>query len=128
MKSKVGYIGKRQHYIDKTEVLEKGIAAFPSIYIEGAAGTGKTSAVRMLLEKHSKTEYIILDALQDIGKNEALSDTLAQIRAQMEEKEYWLIIENINQAFSNDDGGGAFRFCYEYARSGEGYLCRKRAP
>lgn len=38
--------------IDKTESLEKGIAVFPSIYIEGSAACGKTTAVQMLLEKH----------------------------------------------------------------------------
>ena len=31
------------HYIDKTEVLEKEIERFPSVYIEGAAGCGKTT-------------------------------------------------------------------------------------
>lgn len=41
------------HYIDKTEVLEKEIERFPSVYIEGAAGCGKTTAMRMMLAKHS---------------------------------------------------------------------------
>ena len=33
------FLAENQYYIDKTESLEKGITAFPSIYIEGAAGT-----------------------------------------------------------------------------------------
>ncbi|MGN0294302.1 MAG: hypothetical protein ACI4D3_09900, partial [Lachnospiraceae bacterium] len=50
-----------RHYIDKTEALEKGIAVFPSIYIEGAAASGKTTAIKMLLENHPEAEYIVLD-------------------------------------------------------------------
>ena len=45
------------HYIDKTEVLEKEIERFPSVYIEGAAGCGKTTVMRMLLAKHPEVEY-----------------------------------------------------------------------
>ena len=40
------------NYIDKTECLEKEIERFPSVYIEGAAGCGKTTMMRMFLEKH----------------------------------------------------------------------------
>ena len=35
------------NYIDKTECLEKEIERFPSVYIEGAAGCGKTTMMRM---------------------------------------------------------------------------------
>ena len=45
------------HYIDKTEVLEKEIERFPSVYIEGAAGCGKTTVMRMMLAKHPEVEY-----------------------------------------------------------------------
>ena len=45
------------HYIDKTEVLEKEIERFPSVYIEGAAGCGKTTVMRMMLAKHPEAEY-----------------------------------------------------------------------
>lgn len=42
----------QQYYIDKTEFLEKGMATFPSLYIEGAAASGKTTAVRMFLSRY----------------------------------------------------------------------------
>ena len=45
-----------RHYIDKTEALEKGIAVFPSIYIEGAAASGKTTAVKLFLRKHPQAQ------------------------------------------------------------------------
>lgn len=90
---------KKQHYIDKTEALEKGIEVFPSIYIEGAAGIGKTSAVEMLLEKHPETESVILDAGRDMSSSDCLSDVLLKVRTKMEERDFWLIIENINEEF-----------------------------
>lgn len=48
------------NYIDKTECLEKEIERFPSVYIEGAAGCGKTTMMRMFLEKHPEVDYIVL--------------------------------------------------------------------
>ena len=48
------------NYIDKTESLEKEIERFPSVYIEGAAGCGKTTMMRMLLEKHPEVDYDVL--------------------------------------------------------------------
>ena len=45
------------NYIDKTECLEKEIERFPSVYIEGAAGCGKTTMMRMFLEKHPEVDY-----------------------------------------------------------------------
>lgn len=48
------------NYIDKTECLEKEIERVPSVYIEGAAGCGKTTMMRMLLEKHPEVDYTVL--------------------------------------------------------------------
>lgn len=48
------------NYIDKTECLEKEIERFPSVYIEGAAGCGKTTMMRMFLEKHPEVDYTVL--------------------------------------------------------------------
>ena len=50
----------RYNYIDKTECLEKEIERFPSVYIEGAAGCGKTTMMRMFLEKHPEVDYTVL--------------------------------------------------------------------
>ena len=40
----------KEHYIDKTQELKKGIETFPSIFIEGAAESGKTVAVKYAYE------------------------------------------------------------------------------
>ena len=42
-----------QFYIDKTAILERGMEECPSIYIEGAAASGKTTAVRLFLRKNT---------------------------------------------------------------------------
>lgn len=62
-----GTLNKNQLHIDKTECLEKGIVVFPSIYIEGAAASGKTTAVKMLLSKHPEVDYhvVFMDELQE---------------------------------------------------------------
>lgn len=50
--------GNGLHEIDKTEALERGIEVFPSIYIEGAAAVGKTTALRMLAAKHPEARVV----------------------------------------------------------------------
>lgn len=57
-------------YIDKTEALEKGIELFPSIYIEGAAATGKTCAMRALRRKHPEVEIQVLDLQDEVSAME----------------------------------------------------------
>lgn len=51
---------QKDSYIDKTNILEKEILGFPSIYIEGAAVSGKTTLVRMYLQKHPEIEVGVL--------------------------------------------------------------------
>lgn len=41
-------------WINKTAVLEQAIGRFPALYIEGAAASGKSIAMQMLLERHPK--------------------------------------------------------------------------
>ena len=48
------------NYIDKTGCLQKEIERFPSVYIEGSAGCGKTTMMRLLLKKHPEVDYTVL--------------------------------------------------------------------
>lgn len=48
-------------YIDKTEVLEKGIRISPSIFLEGAAASGKSTAVKMLIGKHPEVSIFSIN-------------------------------------------------------------------
>lgn len=84
-----------QYYIDKTEALEKGIAAFPSIYIEGAAASGKTTAVRMLLGKHPEVRTVVFWMDEELENPSGFVERLQTL----EEKDAkrWIIFENLNK-------------------------------
>lgn len=56
----------KEHYIDKTQELKKGIETFPSIFIEGAAESGKTVAVNMLMKEQKDTDG---NGISSHGKN-----------------------------------------------------------
>lgn len=85
----------KKYYIDKTEVLEKEIAGFPSIYIEGAAASGKTTAVRMLLESHSEeVEPMIFQMDEEVMRPEEFLKKLTGFRRERE-KAYWIVLENV---------------------------------
>ena len=58
-----------QFYIDKTAILERGMEEFPSIYIEGAAASGKTTAVRLLLRKNPDMKAYILEMKEEISES-----------------------------------------------------------
>ena len=83
---------KKQHLINKTESLEKGIEGFPSIYIMGAAATGKSTAVQMLLAQHPEVEFQIVD-LASAGQE--ITGILQSAREQMLAVPYWVIFENV---------------------------------
>ncbi|MDD7390319.1 MAG: LuxR C-terminal-related transcriptional regulator [Lachnospiraceae bacterium] len=85
-------------YIDKTEALEKGITVFPSIYIEGAAASGKTTAIRMLLEKHPEAEYAVFD--MEAGMEAEMYQMLRE--AISEGKSIWIILDNIRNRLPAD--------------------------
>lgn len=80
--------------IDKTGSLEKGIVAFPSIYIEGAAASGKTTAVQMLISKHSDVKAIVLQMDKEILDFGEFREKLSEIRSQMEKEAIWVVFEN----------------------------------
>lgn len=67
-------------FIDKTDVINKGIAAFPSLFIEGAAACGKTTAVNMFLEAHPEmpSDVFYMDQERDVN---TFSQRIGQILA-----------------------------------------------
>lgn len=88
-------VGEEQYYIDKTEELEKGIVVFPSIYIEGAAATGKTTAVKMLLARYPEVEQKLVWMDREVRDIGAFLGYLDKIKSQLQEKATWIIFENI---------------------------------
>ena len=74
------FIFTKDNCIDKTYELEKGIKMFPSIFIEGAAASGKTVAVKMFLEKQKDINFALffMDKERDDG---TFIRKLSQIRS-----------------------------------------------
>lgn len=78
--------------IDKTEGLDNRLARVPSVYIEGAAASGKTMAVEMLLEKYEGVKAHTFD-VGDTREWSVLDDKLCKLESN--DKLTWLIFENI---------------------------------
>lgn len=99
-------LDNKQKYIDKTSELEKGIAAFPSIYIEGAAATGKTTAVKLLLEHHPEVEYSLfrMDNEQEAFL-QMLQQKLPKLKEKMEQSDagpIWILLDDLDINMSED--------------------------
>lgn len=94
------FFSTRDNYMDKTQELKKGIETFPSIFIEGAAASGKTVAVNMLIKDQKDINFAVflMDKERDDGN---FIRKLAQIRRRMEREKIWVICENMNQMISD---------------------------
>lgn len=90
------------YYIDKTKHLEEGISRFPSIYIEGNAACGKTTAVEMLLQKHPEMEAHVFDMKYDEKDCEVLLGKIEDLRKRIANENLWIVIENISEKINED--------------------------
>lgn len=81
--------------IDKTESLEKGIAVFPSIYIEASAACGKTTAVHMLLERHPEAAAEWLQMDKELVYPERFAVKLTELGERMKSESLWVIFESM---------------------------------
>lgn len=118
---------QNQFYIDKTAELEKGIAGFPFIYIEGFAACGKTTMVRMLLAKHPEIAHCMIDLSVEYETTQ-LECELRNILEQMNEKPYWIIFENINAALKNEVAEGMVSFLREMPSGSRAILIGRERP
>lgn len=87
-----------EKYIDKTKLLEKGIMTFPSIFIEGAAASGKSTAVKMLVQKHQAETVTFY--MKDMQKEDEVlfAKQLCEIKERMKKENLWLICEEIESS------------------------------
>ncbi len=94
----------RDDYIDKTQELKKGIETFPSIFVEGAAASGKTVAVTMLMREQEDMNFVLffMDKEYDDG---SFVRKLSQIQRRMERENIWVICENMNEKISDFKAG-----------------------
>lgn len=93
-------LNNNQDYIDKTDALEKGITVFPSIYIEGAAACGKTTAVKMLLSNHPETAFTVFDMKRYPSEESLFCQELAECLEEMSFKSQWVIFENLHTDYT----------------------------
>lgn len=91
-----------RYLIDKTESLEKGIAVFPSIYIEASAACGKTTAVHMLLERHPEAVAEWLQMDKELVYPERLAAKLTELGEKMQKERLWVIFESMPGEVSTD--------------------------
>ncbi len=116
---------ENQLYIDKTACLEKGIVVFPSIYIEGSAACGKTTAIKMLLRNHTEVNYAVFWLDQD---NPDLKSELEQILVQMQEQKMWVIFENVNSSISEPISHLVKNFIRQMPPEGRTILAGRECP
>lgn len=92
--------------IDKTDVLEQGLAKYPSIFIEGAAACGKTTAVNMFLQAHPEATSDVFHMNKESDKK-AFFQRLAELPAQTAET-HFLVFEDMGAGLADGElqGGG----------------------
>lgn len=100
------------HLIDKTAVLEQAVRNFPALYLEGAAASGKSTAVQMMQKKHPETKYRVFWMDREAVRLEAL-ENLKLLPKQDSQAEYWFIFENIPREISKELAQGLADFVRE---------------
>ena len=89
-------------YIDKTKYLEEGISRFPSIYIEGNAACGKTTAVEMFLQNHPEVETQIFDLKYEQKDYDAFIEKIEDLQKRAASESLWIVLENIPEKVRAD--------------------------
>ena len=112
--------------IDKTEVLEKEIVVFPSIYIEGAAASGKSTAVQMLLEKHSEVDREVF--LMDVQEPMHFQERLQTLLQKMESEKVWVVFENLPGQLSEKLLHELAAFLCQMPENGRAILVSREQP
>lgn len=84
-----------QYYIDRTQLLEQEILGFPAVYIEGAAASGKTTAVRILLKHHPEVEQQIFSMKADESVRK-FADRSAELLEKMQNGSLvWVVLDDV---------------------------------
>lgn len=121
-------LNHNQHYIDKTKLLEKGIEVFPSIYIEGAAACGKTTAVKMLLTNHQDVDCFVFDMKKYRSEESLFERELEKCSVRMSERPCWAIFENLQQNQSYKLSESIANFINVLPKGGRALLVSREKP
>lgn len=95
---------EEKFYIDKTSELEQALKEYSCVYLEGAAASGKTTAVRMLCKKQENIPVLTVSA----GKEtlEEYSGKIFSFReknAQTENQNGWIVVEDFPGTLSGKE-------------------------
>ena len=91
-------------YIDKSAGLEQALKEYPCVYLEGAAASGKTTAVRMLCRRQENLSVLAVSAGE-----EALETYGERIRrflkpeAEQEGRKKWIFVENVPGTLTDEE-------------------------
>lgn len=92
-------------FIDKTDVLGRGLAKYPSIFIEGAAAIGKTTAVNMFLKAHPEATSDVFNMNKE-ADSETFFHRFQQLGLELVDKEpsgeRFLVFDNIEKDVTSD--------------------------
>lgn len=102
MEHKYDFLGVEQNYIDKTGALEKGIVVFPSLYIQGAAACGKSTAVKMMLGRRPQQKVKQFYVEVELRQAETFLEKLSLIREEMKRESWWLVLEECPASLPKD--------------------------
>lgn len=85
---------EEKFYIDKTAELEQALKEYPCVYLEGAAASGKTTAIRMICQRQKTTPVLFVSA--DREKPEEYSEKIARFRRtdSSESRRGWIVVEH----------------------------------
>lgn len=103
-------LDRNQYYIDKTKLLEQEILRFPALYIEGAAASGKTTAVRILLKHHSEVEARIFAADRKEEFKSFFEQAEEILKKMQDGSVIWVVFENIPGKISDKEAEQLVQF------------------
>lgn len=113
--------------VDKTQCLEKGIEIYPSIYVEGAAASGKTTAVLSLLKRHPEVGSVIFEP-EEMSCGEKISETLHQLGERMKKEALWAVFELRGNEIGQDVFRKLVRFVQELPENCRAIFLSRECP
>lgn len=97
-------ISGKPHRIDKTAALKRAAEKFPALYIEGAAASGKSTAVELMVRRHPEIVHQVFWMDREAVRREILENLkllLGQDETQSQAAR-WFIFENVPHEMSGE--------------------------
>lgn len=123
-------LSEDKYYVDKTHALEKGILGFPSIFVVGAAASGKTTAVRMLLAKHPEVENVVFWMEEEERRPADFAERLRKLQCRVAERQtkIWVVFEELSRMLSPELTAEIADFIKHLPKNGRAILVGRDCP